>query len=61
MFARPAKVDHAFAPSMNQPRRPSCSPAVALHWTEATSEPMSGSVTQMPTISSPEATRGSQA
>ena len=60
MFARPAKVAHALAPSMNHPLRPSCSPGVALQVTDATSEPTSGSVTETPTNTSPVAIFGSQ-
>jgi hypothetical protein len=49
--ARPAKVHHALAPEMSH--------RSARQRTEATSEPVSGSVTEMPTISSPAATGGS--
>ena len=58
-LARPEKVLHAFAPLMRQPRRPSCSAGVARVWSEATSEPMSGSVTAIATSTSPLAMRGS--
>ena len=59
MLARPANVDHAFGPSMNQPTRPSCSPLVARQVTDATSDPTSGSVTETPTSNSPAAIGGS--
>src|SRR5437667_902653 len=54
-LARPAKVHHAFAPVRYQPP----SPRSARQRIEATSEPVSGSVTEMPTISSPDAIGGS--
>src|SRR5437870_1716746 len=60
-LARPANVHHALAPSMRYPLRPSSSAGSARHLTDATSEPVSGSVTEMATISSPEAMRGSHA
>ena len=53
--ARPANVHHAFAPEMSQPS----AVRSARQRTEATSEPVSGSVTEMPTMSSPAATGGS--
>ena len=46
---------------MRYPLRPSRSAGSARHLTDATSEPVSGSVTEMATISSPEAMRGSHA
>ncbi len=58
--ARPANVHQALAPVMNQPLCPPCSPRSARQRTAATSEPVSGSVTEMPTIRSPAATGGSQ-
>ena len=54
-FARPAKVHHALAPLRYQPP----SPRSARQRIDATSEPVSGSVTEMPTISSPAAIGGS--
>ena len=59
-LARPAKVHHAFGPWMRQPARPFSSARSARHFTPATSLPMSGSVTDTPTITSPEASFGSQ-
>jgi hypothetical protein len=58
-LARPANVHHAFAPEMNHPAFPPCSPRSARQRTAATSEPVSGSVTEMPHISSPAAIDGS--
>ena len=60
-LARPANVHHALAPEMNQPGCPPCSPFSARTLTEATSEPVSGSVTETATIVSPAAIFGSHA
>ena len=60
MSARPANVHQALGPLMVQPATPSCVARSARHFTPATSLPMSGSVTLMPTISSPAAIFGSQ-
>ena len=59
MFARPANVHHALAPSITKPLCPLTVAGSARHLTEATSEPVSGSVTEMATISSPLAIGGS--
>ena len=53
--ARPANVHQALAPEMSQP----ASVRSARQRTEATSEPVSGSVTEIATMSSPAATGGS--
>ncbi len=58
--ARPAKVHQALGPSITQPSWPSTVARVARHFTPATSDPMSGSVTEMPAMISPEASFGSQ-
>ncbi len=59
MSARPAKVHQALAPFSTKPGTPSTVASSARHLTEATSLPTSGSVTEIPTMSSPEAIRGS--
>src|SRR5262245_20976444 len=61
MLARPANVHHALAPAIDQPALPSTVAGTARQDTDATSEPMLGSVTEMPTMSSPPAMRGSHA
>ena len=58
-FARPANVHQALAPLIRYPLAPPTSAVSARHFTEATSEPMSGSVTEMPTMISPAAIGGS--
>ena len=55
--ARPAQVHQVLAPVSNQPP----SQAVARSFRPATSEPKSGSVIEMATSLSPDASRGSQA
>jgi hypothetical protein len=57
--ARPANVHHALGPFTSQPSRPSRRPRTARHFTAATSLPTPGSVTDTPTITSPEAIFGS--
>ena len=54
-FARPANVHHALAPEMHQPP----STRSARQRTDATSEPVSGSVTEIATMISPAAMGGS--
>ncbi len=58
--ARPAKVHQDLGPLITQPSCPSTVARSARHLTPATSLPMSGSVTEMPTMISPAAMRGSQ-
>ncbi|HVH05329.1 MAG TPA: hypothetical protein VNE71_04930, partial [Myxococcota bacterium] len=58
-FARPANVHHAFGPLITKPSRPPTVARSARHFTPATSLPMSGSVTEMPTMISPAAIFGS--
>ena len=59
-FARPAKVHHDLGPLITQTSRPFSWRRSARHLTEATSLPTSGSVTEIPTMISPAAIRGSQ-
>ena len=58
--ALPANVHHVLAPFSRQPRSPSCVVGVAFKATDATSEPVLGSVTEMATKGSPAAMAGSQ-